>query len=82
MNDEKPIGIIGLGIIGTCVAQRLRSADRLVYVWSRRPRPVPNFLVSPAEVARHARILQIFVTDGDAALDVINGMLGCSVPNT
>ncbi|MDA0812167.1 MAG: NAD(P)-dependent oxidoreductase [Verrucomicrobia bacterium] len=80
MNDERPIGIIGLGIIGTCVAQRLRSTDRLVYVWSRRPRAVPNFLASPAEIARHARILQIFVTDGDAALEVINGMLECLGP--
>ncbi|MGK0188164.1 MAG: 3-hydroxyisobutyrate dehydrogenase-like beta-hydroxyacid dehydrogenase [Verrucomicrobiales bacterium] len=75
MNDEKPIGIIGLGIIGTCVAQRLRTADRQVYVWSRRARAVPNFLASPAEVARHSEVLQIFVTDGEAALDVINGML-------
>ena len=75
MNDEKPIGIIGLGIIGKCVAQRLRDADRQVYVWSRTPRAVPNFLSSPAEIARHAQVLQIFVTDGEAALEVISGML-------
>lgn len=75
MNDEKPIGIIGLGIIGTCVAQRLRDADRHVYVWSRRPKAVPNFLASPADIARHSEVLQIFVTDGEAALEVINGML-------
>ena len=75
MNDEKPIGILGLGIIGTCVARLLRDADRQVYVWSRRPRAVPHFLSSPAEVARHSQVLQIFVTDGEAALRVIDGML-------
>lgn len=81
--DDDPagiIGIIGLGIIGTRVAGRLRDADRQVYVWSRRPRAVPNFLPSPAEIARHARMLQIFVTDGKAALEVIEGMLGALGP--
>ena len=81
MNNDAPIGIIGLGIIGTRVAERLRDADRQVYVWSRRPRAVPNFLPSPAEIARHAKVMQIFVTDGEAALEVIEGMLDALGPD-
>lgn len=73
--NEDSIGIIGMGIIGSRVAQRLREADLEVYVWSRSPRAVPNFLPSPASVAEHARVIQIFVTDGQAVLSVVDAML-------
>ncbi|MFV0415083.1 MAG: NAD(P)-dependent oxidoreductase [Chthoniobacterales bacterium] len=60
------IGILGLGIIGSRVAKNLRSAGNNVWVWSRTPRPTPNFLSSPTEVAEHATLLHIFVSDGEA----------------
>jgi 3-hydroxyisobutyrate dehydrogenase-like beta-hydroxyacid dehydrogenase len=67
-------GVIGLGIIGTRVAANLRKAGNQVWVWNRTPRPEPNFLSSPAEVAESAKIIQIFVSDGQALMDVVTAM--------
>ena len=67
-------GIIGLGIIGTRVAANLRKAGNQVWVWNRSPRPEPNFLSSPAEVAESAKVIQIFVSDGQALMDVVTAM--------
>ena len=64
------VGIIGLGIIGSRVAAVLRRAGYPVTVWSRSPRPEPNFLPSAREVAESADILQLFVRDGEALLEV------------
>ena len=41
-------GIIGLGIVGSRVAKNLRQAGVHTYVWSRSPKPEPNFLGSAA----------------------------------
>lgn len=65
------VGLIGLGIIGSRVAENLRKAGFRVWVWNRTPKQATCFLGSPAEVAAHADILQIFVKDGPALLDVI-----------
>ena len=66
------IGIIGLGIIGKGIAGALRKADREVYVWNRTPKTEPNFLGSPAELAKIANIIQIYVTNGAALLSVMD----------
>ena len=73
MFSDKPpkVGVIGLGIIGSRVADSLRKANAHVYVWSRTPKPEPNFLSSPAEVAALAEVIQIFVTNGEALLEVL-----------
>ncbi|MEI6321748.1 MAG: NAD(P)-dependent oxidoreductase [bacterium] len=68
------VGIIGLGIIGSRVAAVLRRAGYPVTVWSRSPRPEPNFLPSAREVAESADILQLFVRDGEALLEVIKAI--------
>lgn len=68
------VGIIGLGIIGSRVAMVLRRAGYPVTVWSRSPRPEPNFLPSAREVAESADILQLFVRDGEALLEVIKAI--------
>lgn len=65
------VGLIGLGIIGSRVAANLRKAGNQVWVWNRSPRPEPNFLSSPAEVAESAKIIQIYVSDGPALMDVL-----------
>ena len=49
---KKSVGIIGLGIIGRRIADHLRHQGLSVFVWNRTPRPVPNFVGSPAELAR------------------------------
>jgi 3-hydroxyisobutyrate dehydrogenase-like beta-hydroxyacid dehydrogenase len=65
---RKNIGVIGLGIIGRGLAGNLRRKGFPVYVWSRSPRSVPNFVGSPGEVAEICNYIQIFVSDDDALL--------------
>lgn len=60
------IGVIGLGIIGRAVAAHLRHKGFSVYVWNRSPRPVPNFVGSPEELANLCDYIQIFVSDDEA----------------
>lgn len=68
------VGVIGLGIIGSRVAANLRAKGFQAWVWNRTPRPEPNFLPSPLEVAESAKIIQIFVSDGPALLETITTM--------
>ena len=71
---KETVGVIGQGIIGSRVGALLRNTDRHVYVWNRTPKPIPNFVGSPAEVAQLADIIQIFVADGAALKQVIAGL--------
>jgi len=68
------VGLIGLGIIGSRVAESLKGAGKQVYVWSRTPKPVANFLSSPEEVAGLSDIVQLFTPDEKALLEVIKNM--------
>jgi 3-hydroxyisobutyrate dehydrogenase-like beta-hydroxyacid dehydrogenase len=67
---QKNIGLIGLGIIGSRVREILCRKGFHVFVWNRTPRPVPNFVGAPAELAEMCDYLQIFVSDDDALLYV------------
>ncbi len=69
--SRKNVGLIGLGIIGARVATGLRAAGYQAFVWNRTPKPAPNFLGSPAEVADICEILQIFVSDAQAVFEMI-----------
>src|SRR2546430_17429808 len=68
---RKSVGIIGLGIIGRRIADHLRHQGLSVFVWNRTPRPVPNFVGSPSELAQTCSYLQIFVSDDDALMRMI-----------
>src|SRR5207249_7772577 len=68
---RKSVGIIGLGIIGRRIADHLRHQGLSVFVWNRTPKPVPNFVGSPAELAQTCNYLQIFVSDDDALMRMI-----------
>lgn len=74
------VGVIGLGIIGSRVVANLRRAELQVWLWNRTIRPEPNFLISPAEVAEASRIIQIFVSNGEALLSVIRNMAPALTP--
>src|SRR6476659_5028410 len=65
------IGVIGLGIIGRAIAGHLRRRGFSVFVWNRSPRPVPNFLGSPGELAGFCNYIQVFVSDDDALLQTV-----------
>jgi 3-hydroxyisobutyrate dehydrogenase-like beta-hydroxyacid dehydrogenase len=68
------VGVIGQGIIGSRVAERLRKAGHLVYVWNRTAKPLPGFLASPGEIADLVDVIQIFVGDSEALRTVIAAM--------
>lgn len=77
---RKNIGVIGLGIIGSRVAENLRKKAFHVYVWNRTPKPVPNFVGSPAELAEMCDYVQIFVADDEALLQVIEHLTPALAP--
>lgn len=64
-----------MGIIGQRVVSNLRQHGFHVFVWNRTPRPVPNFVGSPAEVAELCDYVQIFVADDDALLQMMQRMM-------
>jgi 3-hydroxyisobutyrate dehydrogenase-like beta-hydroxyacid dehydrogenase len=73
--------VIGLGIIGQRVAENLRERGFHVFVWNRTPRPVPNFVGSPAEVAELCDFIQIFVSDDEALLAMAQRITRDLTPN-
>ena len=77
---RKNIGVIGLGIIGRGVTANLRQKGFQVFVWNRTPRPVPNFVGSPAELAEMCDYLQIFVSDDDALVQTVQQLSGALAP--
>jgi len=66
----KNVGLIGLGIIGSRIAGALRKRGLQVFVWNRTPKPEQNFVGSPAEVAELCDVIQLFVADGEALLEM------------
>ena len=72
--EKTNVGVIGLGIIGSRVVANLRSKGFHAWVWSRSPKPEPNFLASPSEVADASRFIQIFVSDGAALIETVTAM--------
>jgi 3-hydroxyisobutyrate dehydrogenase-like beta-hydroxyacid dehydrogenase len=79
--NKKNVGVIGLGIIGTRVAAGLRHAGFNVYVWNRTPKPAPNFLGSPAEVAEQCEVIQLFVADAKAVMETIDAISETLTPD-
>src|SRR5438270_828387 len=77
---RKNVGVIGLGIIGSRVADNLRRQGYHVFVWNRNPRPIPNFVGAPSELAEMCDYIQIFVSDDDALLDVVRQMVPALSP--
>lgn len=68
---QKNVGVIGLGIIGSRIADHLRRRGFHVFVWNRTPRPFPNFVGSRAEIADLCDFIQIFVSDDEALIETV-----------
>jgi 3-hydroxyisobutyrate dehydrogenase-like beta-hydroxyacid dehydrogenase len=78
--SQKNVGVIGLGIIGSRVTENLRRKGFQVFVWNRTPRPVPNFVGAPAEIAEMCDYIQIFVSDDDALLQIVQNLSPALAP--
>lgn len=74
MSQSSSIGVLGLGIIGSRVAENLRKAGHEVHVWSHTARQVPGVKDSPADVAQAAKTIQIFVRDDKALMAALTAM--------
>jgi 3-hydroxyisobutyrate dehydrogenase-like beta-hydroxyacid dehydrogenase len=81
IRTRKNVGVIGLGIIGQRVVENLRERGFHVFVWNRTPRAVPNFVGSPAEVAELCDFIQIFVSDDEALLQMVQRIARNLSPN-
>ncbi|HEY6206047.1 MAG TPA: NAD(P)-dependent oxidoreductase [Chthoniobacterales bacterium] len=77
---RKNVGVIGLGIIGSRVAENLRKKGYRVFVWNRTPRPVPNFVGSIGELAEMCDYVQIFVSDDEALTQVAEQLTPALAP--
>lgn len=75
------VGVLGMGIIGSRVAENLRQKSFSVRVWSRTGQAVEGAQDSPQEVARAARVIQIFVRDDQALLEAVENMLPALTSN-
>jgi len=78
MTDAPRAGILGLGIIGSRVAARLHTSGTSLAVWSKSGKRIdglPELCATPADVARRADILQIFVSDDTAVRETIEAIL-------
>jgi 3-hydroxyisobutyrate dehydrogenase-like beta-hydroxyacid dehydrogenase len=77
---KKNVGVIGLGIIGSRVAENLRKKGFRVFVWNRTPRPVPNFVGSIGELVEMCDYIQIFVSDDEALTQVAEQLTPALAP--
>jgi 3-hydroxyisobutyrate dehydrogenase-like beta-hydroxyacid dehydrogenase len=73
--QELTVGIAGLGIIGSRVAENLRAKGFTVRVWNRTPqKKAAGWAESPAVLAAACDVVQIFVRDAKALKEVIAAM--------
>jgi 3-hydroxyisobutyrate dehydrogenase len=69
---SKPIGVIGLGIIGGVWARHYAAAGKLAGAWNRTAQPdFPAWQPTPAAVAKAADVIQIVVADPAAVRAVL-----------
>lgn len=81
MTDAKPaLGFIGLGLIGSPMAERLLGAGHRLTVWNRSREKLQKSLAlgahearSPADVARASEFVFLCVTDDRAVEDIVFG---------
>lgn len=75
------VGILGLGIIGERIAAHVRNHGNFpVFLWNRSARPDLHCLASPLDVAKSTELIQIFVRDGVALLEVLTQIAPALTP--
>ncbi len=64
--------VLGLGIIGSRVAERIGAAGCVLATWSRTPRGRPDECSTAVEAIRDAERISLFLKDGPAVRGVMN----------
>jgi 3-hydroxyisobutyrate dehydrogenase len=79
-NSGKTIGVIGFGVMGSCMARNLARKGHTVFGYSRTPSKVAALaddgiipVASPAELAKQTSTVLMSVTDGRALHDLLWG---------
>ncbi len=81
VTSSTPVALLGLGIIGSGIARHLRSAGWNVLVWNRTPKAdLPNDLSGPADAARRAKVICLYLKDREACLQVLSALKGDLTP--
>ncbi len=87
-SNEMKLGFIGLGSLGTAIAQRLIEQGENIVVWNRTKSKIENIkaevAVSPAEVVKQCSVIILNLFDSDAVHDVMvaeNGLLSVDGSN-
>lgn len=78
LNEDDPVGWIGLGNMGVPMASRLSEAGYPLFLYNRTPRSLTGsgpfiFCRTPAEVANRSRLIFVMVTDGPASQNIFRG---------
>jgi 3-hydroxyisobutyrate dehydrogenase-like beta-hydroxyacid dehydrogenase len=79
--SNNTVGILGLGIIGSRVAENVAKAGYSTAVWSRTTRERHDFKSSARAVAESSSVIQIFLRDDAALLAAVHDMLPALQPD-
>src|ERR1700748_2403847 len=78
--DERVIGFLGLGVMGSAMARNLVAAGHEVLAWNRSPEPLAELVEAgargadgPAAVAAEADLVISIVSDDAALREVLGG---------
>ena len=75
------VSILGLGLIGSRIARHMAGMGDKVTVWNRTPREdFPEAVPTPADAARASKIIQLYLKDRNACLEVFEQMRGALTP--
>ncbi|MFI5010768.1 MAG: NAD(P)-dependent oxidoreductase [Hyphomicrobiales bacterium] len=83
---ENPVGFIGLGMMGSAMAEMLCADGHRLVVWNREPELLAPFAArgvavaaSPADVAASCDVVMVCVLDTEAVREVVLGRYGVVV---
>ncbi|MCB5931513.1 NAD(P)-binding domain-containing protein, partial [[Eubacterium] rectale] len=75
------VSILGLGLIGSRIARHMAGMGDTVTVWNRTPREdFPEAVPTPADAARASKIIQLYLKDRNACLEVFEQMREALTP--
>lgn len=75
-HSERPVAILGLGIIGSIWARNLAADGITVRSWNRSPKPdAPGWCADAVEAVRGAQVVALVLSDGPVTSDILQRIL-------